>query len=312
MMQPYVLLLHGREGSGALPASLVRALLDALDDGARGAVRLRLEGRSRAGGGVAPSWIHRASSFEVVALLADRAGIELRAPSFGESIPERFAQGDLFRAVDPNESALSVLAASLGDALGGEADSEAFDEPLLAVFEEFRGVFRQGVASVELRNGRRDAKPLLVTPEGVRTVSRLKRQTPRPRRVRLAGKLDEIRHSDRAFTLVLESGTVIRGVLVEGSPEDLAQHFGRITIVSGLAHFRPSGTLLRVDADHLAHGTAEDASLWSTVPAPLDLQPEIGRSWQPQERPNGLASIIGAWPGDEDDEEFFRMVEEMS
>src|SRR5215212_3372306 len=56
MMQPYTLLLHGREGSGALPASLVRALLDALDDGARGAVRLRLEGRSRAGGGVAPGW----------------------------------------------------------------------------------------------------------------------------------------------------------------------------------------------------------------------------------------------------------------
>ncbi|HSU17620.1 hypothetical protein [Longimicrobium sp.] len=309
-MQPYSLVLHGFENrDGGLPGALVRDLLDAVDDGAKGAVRLRFEGRSRAKGGFAPGWVNDAATFQVVGLLPENAGIELSAPTFLETLPERFAQGDLFRVVNPDDTALTLLGCSLGEAVRGEADSDAFDEPLLATFEEFRRVFRHGVQSLEIRNGRPGSTPLVVTRQGIQTVHRLKSSTPRPRRVRLAGKLDAIRHSDRAFTLVIESGAQIRGVLIEGEPEDLAGHFGRTTIVSGTAQFRPSGTLLRVEADHLERGTDKDLARWSAVPAPLDPQPENRRSWQPQHR-NGLASIVGAWPGDEGDEEFFRMLEE--
>lgn len=309
-MQPYSLVLHGFESrGGGLPGALVRDLLDAIDDGAKGAVRLRFEGRSRAKGGFAPAWVNDAAAFQVLGFLPGDAGIELGAPTFLETLPERFAQGDLFRVVEPGDTALTLLGSSLGEAVRGEADSDAFDEPLLATFEEFRRVFRYGVESLEIRNGRPESAPLLVTPEGMRTVHRLKSSTPRPRRVRLAGKLDAIRHSDRAFTLVLESGAQIRGVLIEGEPEDLAGHFGRTTIVSGTAQFRPSGSLLRVEADNLERGTEHDLALWSALPAPLDPQPENRRSWVPQQR-NGLACIVGAWPGDESDEEFFRMLEE--
>jgi hypothetical protein len=309
-MQPYTIFLHGREFRGALPGALVRDVFDVLDDGARGAVRLRLEGRSRAGGGSPPGWVNDAASFELVRVLPDAPGLELRAPTFAESLPERFAQADLFPAVSPGETALSVLGASLCDALAGDADSDAFDEPLLGTFEEFRRVFRHGVASIEIRNGRRGATPVVVTSGGLQTVQRLKRETPRPQRVRVAGTLDEIRHSDRGFTLMLTSGEAIRGVLVEGDPAVLATHFGRPAVIEGMAQFRPSGAPLRIDADLIEDADERDIQIWSKRPkslwAPLD-----PRELEPR-RPGGIAAIVGMWPGDETDDEIFAMIEEMS
>lgn len=311
-MQSYTLFLNGPSGDDGLPGGLVRDLLDAVDDGARGAVRLRLEGRSRAGGGIPAGWVAAAARYEVVRILPRGAGIELRAPTLAEAVPERFAQGDLFPFVDAGDTPLSLLRASLRDALAGNADSDAFDEPLLSTFEDFRRVFRHGVNSVEIRNAAPGSPAVAVTPEGLQTVHRLKRQTPRPRRVRIAGKLDEIRHSDRAFTLLLESGEQIRGVLVDGEPNALAQHFGSIAVVSGTAHFRPSGALLRVEAENLATGDEEDAVAWGAMPLPLDAHTDSRTLRQPQGPRSGINAVIGTWPGDESDEEVFRILEEIS
>lgn len=313
-MADYSLIVRGLEHSGGvLPGALVRDLLDAVDQGTRGAVRLRLEGRSRAGGGPAPAWANDAATFDLVGLLTGESGVALRIRTLRENLPDRFVQHDPFPIVEPSETAFSLFGSSLKEALGGNPESDAYDEPLLSTFaEEFKRVFRHGVQAVELRNGRPGAPPLHVTPAGIQVVERLKRQTPRPRRVRLAGTVDAIRHSDRAFTLILATGEQIRGVLAEGAPEALAAHFGRTAIVSGTAQFRPSGTLLRVDADQFAPASHEDLQMWSVMPEPLDLQPSARVARQPQGPRSGINAIFGKWPGDETDEEIFRLLEEIS
>jgi hypothetical protein len=310
----YSLIIRGlRHPGSGLPGVLVRDLLDAVDHGARGAVRLRLEGRSRAGGGPPPAWVADAATFDFVGLIEGEDGVTLRIPTLRETLPERFVQHDLFPIVAAADTALSLFGQSLHDALGGNMESDAYDEPLLSTFaEEFKQVFRHGVEAVEMRNGRPGARALNVTPAGIQVVERLKRQTPRPRRVRLAGTVDAIRHSDRAFTLVLATGEQVRGVLTEGAPEELAAYFGRIAIVSGAAQFRPSGALLRVDADHLAAAEEEDLRMWSVMPEPLDVQPNPRAVRQPQGPRSGINAIFGKWPGDETDEEIFQLLEEMS
>lgn len=312
-MLDYTLVLHGFEGRGrGLPGALVRDLLDALDEGAKGAVRLRLEGRSKAGGGHAPGWVAEAAAFEIVKLSGTDRALSLRAPTLREALPQRFEQQDFFPSVDPSDSALTLMGTSLADALAGEADSDAYDEPLLSTFERFRRVFQHGVNAVELRNGKPDSTPVTVTPAGVQTVSRLKRQTPRPQRVRIAGRLDAIRHSDRAFTLILDSGEQIRGVLAEGDAEELAGHFGKIAVVSGFAHFRPSGALLRIDAERLDSGGEQDLAIWSAKPRPLFGAPDTRELHRPQGPRSGINAIVGKWPGDETDEEIFALLEEIS
>jgi hypothetical protein len=312
-MLNYTLLLHGlRSQSDGLPGALVRDVLEAVDRGAKGAVRLRLEGRSWARGGPPPAWVNEAAAFQLAGFHRGTPGLELRMRTLAEALPGRFAQEDLFPPVDPAESALTLMRRSLGDALAGEADSDAFDPPLLRSFEEFREVFRHGVDAVEIRNGRADAPSLTVTPLGMKVVQRLQRQTPRPRRVRIAGKVDAIRHSDRAFTLVLQSGEQVRGVLAEGEPEVLAPFFGRLAVVSGMAQFRPSGSLLRVDADQVEAGSEPDLALWSEPPRPLFAAMDLQEARRQQGPRSGINALIGAWPGEETDDEIFALLEEIS
>jgi hypothetical protein len=138
------------------------------------------------------------------------------------------------------------------------------------------------------------------------------RNTPRSQRVRIAGKLDTVRHRDCTFVLVLESGEPIPCVLADGEPEVLAMRFGKVTVVSGTARFGLSGALLRVDADLLQPGTDEDLAMWCETPRPLFDVADVRDLRRPQGPRTGINAIIGAWPGDETDDEVFEMLEEMS
>lgn len=112
--------------------------------------------------------------------------------------------------------------------------------------------------------------------------------------------------------LVLESGEQIPCVLAEGEPQVLATLFGKVTVVSGTAHFRASGSLLRVDADLLQPGGDEDLAMWSETPRPLFDVADVRDLRRLQGACTGIDAIIGAWPGDETDDEVFAMLEEMS
>lgn len=292
-----------------ISASLLRELLDLLTEGVRRAVRLRVEGRSTARGSL-PHWLAAACAFDVVGLSKGSTVLEIEALPLAEAAPERFAQRRIF--VDVSRPGLSYLADSLEDALAGRADSDGFDLPLLTHLDRFSRLFGPGVELVELAlRPHAGRAPLRLGPEGLATIHRLRRQTPRPRKVRIAGKLDLIRHSDRMFTLQLESGKTLRGVAGDIPIDRLRNLFGKSVVVSALAVFRPSGSLLRLEADHLQEATG-DISIWSTEPSPLeaDLEPRSLR--KPQGPRTGVNAIFGQWPGDETEEEILAALEDLS
>jgi hypothetical protein len=137
---------------------------------------------------------------------------------------------------------------------------------------------------------------------GIETFSRLKRETPADQRAVVDGKLDALHHSYRVFRL--ESGQPVHGVI--GDSIDLgalAELWGQSARVSGVAEFRPSGTLLRVDADRIDAATGV-SSIWSRLPTPI-LGELDARKLNVQQGPrSGVAAVWGQWPGDESDEEF--------
>jgi hypothetical protein len=135
-------------------------------------------------------------------------------------------------------------------------------------------------------------------------------QLPPEQRVRLAGLLDNIRYSDRMFTLKLESGVTLRGSADGVPPGILASLFGKMVTVSAMAVFRPSGRVLRLQADHI-EPAGDDFSLWFVEPRPLwgAAEPSLR---QPQGPRSGLNAIIGRWPGDESEAEIAAALEELS
>jgi hypothetical protein len=303
--------LSGDRARGArIQGSVLGDLTAVLLDATRGALRLRVEGRSTARGSL-PAWLGAAADFEIVGIEAGSTLLVVEAPTLLEAAPALFAQQALFEPVDSAESAFGVMEQTLRAAVGGRSDSDLFDQPLLSVFRRFDRILTAGFSSIELTNGRTLADRVVVDCDSVAAVDRMIRTTPEPQRARVAGTLDTIRHSDRMFTLLLDDGKAVKGIADGFAAEQLADLFGQSVTVAGTAIFRPSGALLRIEADSIERAGPE-AAVWSRVPAPLFGGVDVPSLRQPQGLRSGVNAIIGRWPGEETEEEIAMALRELS
>lgn len=295
--------LRGKRVAGALLRDLLAALVPAVQR----SVRLRLEGRSTAPG-VTPVWLDQASSFDFVGTEEGSTVILFDSPKLADAARDKFAQVEMFGGIDPDQTCLDVFAESLTDALSGNADSDRYDDGLLTSMADLQKVFRHGVETIELTN----QHSVCIRQQEVAQLDALKRRIAPDQRVIVAGTLDAMRHSDRMFTLELENGSTLRGVLNDGTPLDQLRHlWGQVVKVSGTAKFRPSGAVLRIEADDVRVGEG-NLELWAAAPrpvlAPLDTR-ALRRSQGPR---SGVSAVFGRWPGDESDEAFDRAMSELS
>lgn len=279
-------------------------------DATRGSLRLRVEGRSTARGSL-PAWLAAAADFEVVGIEAGSTTLVVEAPALAEAAPALFRQQALFEPVDASDSAFGLMEQTLRAAVDGRSDSDLFDRPLLSTFRRFNLVLGAGFSAIEMTNGNADARTLILDCDSVAAVDRLIRATPQPQRTRVAGALDTIRHSDRMFTLLMEDGKAVKGIAEGVAAEQLASLFGQRVVVQGTAVFRPSGALLRVEADAIEPAGA-GADAWSRIPAPLFDGLDAASLRQPQGPRSGINAVIGRWPGDESDEEVAAALGELS
>lgn len=306
----FELRLIGPEARGArLDAGVLRDLLDLLVEGARGALRLRVEGRSQAPG-TPPTWLEQAARFDLVGLGTGSTTLAVESKPIAEAAPERFSQLPLFHDFDPSCSAFHLLAQSLEEALSARGDSELFDQALLRRFQGLGRTLSSGLDRLEVReNGKCqtavDAGRLL-------GIERLLNQTPPPQRVRVAGRLETIRHSDRMFVIELGDGTTVKGVAEGFEPKQLAGHFGETVAVEGLAIFRPSGRLLRLEAEAVDSAVPAEIDLWSRAPRPTFAPFDERALSQPQGPRTGINALIGQWPGDESEEQFLAALADIS
>lgn len=290
-----------------MDARLLQATLDILVDAVEESVRLRVEGRSRARGSK-PRWLERASAFDVEIAKGSTA-VLMKGPPLTEVSPEVFAQSELFEPLRGNPSCVDVFAAALADVVAGDRDSDLYDDGFLGTLTRLDRVFKRDVEAVELINGRTTR----ITQAELERVRELQRSIPADQRARVAGRLDALRHSNRTFELLLPEGEKVRGVLLSDAGEvaEVGASLGSEVVVEGVAKFRASGRLLRLDADWLATSTGVD-SVWSAPPRPLFPPLDLVDLRVSQGARSGVAAIFGAWPGDETDEEVEAALRELS
>lgn len=244
-------------------ASLLRDLLDPLVDGVQQAVRLRMEGRSRAPGQI-PAWLEEAASFDIE-LRTGSTQLALIAPPLGEVAPDRFAQADLFDPLAGDATCIDLFVEALDDALANRVDSDRYDDGFIDTLTGFGKVLAYELDSFEVRNGRTRT----IERASVESLRRLRRSIPGDQRARIAGTLDLLKHSNRMFEVELLSGTV-RGVIVSDDDFNrLGGLLGRRVVVSGLAKFRPSGRVLRLEADRIELASGDTSVLGRHASAPV-------------------------------------------
>lgn len=306
-MERYEIRLRSPDQRGVrISASALLNLLRVLADGSMKAVRLAVEGTSGSKGPI-PAWLKDAAHLDVVGLKTGSTILELEAPALKDASPARLGQGDLFRVIDVDQSCVGLFVEGLSDALRGDAESDRYDDGLIGVYEDLASLGAEGVEEIDVAGAQR----VHVAPDGLARISDLRRKMPGARRVRVSGKVDQIRHSDRMFSLLLSDRQTLRGIAGEVEPETLRKFWGKEAIVGGRAIFRVSGRVLRIEADSIEPADAT-STIWSAVPAPLEAEIDRRVLEQPQGPRSGINAVFGQWPGDESEETISRAMEEIS
>lgn len=292
--------------SGRVPLTATGHLLRLLDESVRDSIAMTFEGRSRLKGR-RPAWLKDAADVRLVDVDGTEATtLHFEAPSFGEVASELYTQSQLqgFETRPPeNYTGFDLFAQILIDVQNENADSSLFDRRFLIDVKKYSRVFNGAFQGFVLGGLNTSLKSTAgVNQQIVEVAARLSDETPRPRQVRVVGQLDMIRHSTKSFELHLDDGTNVRGVLDNGEIESLTDLFTKRVIVTGRAEYRPSGKLLRVDAESVEDGTGAP-SIWSVVPEPISKSSFVQSLRQPQTDKKGIKSFFGILPGDETDEE---------
>jgi hypothetical protein len=263
-----------------------------------------------------PEWLQRAT--DVRFLEQDREDDEttkliFEAPRFGDVAQEPYQQGQLFeQPPDQDDTAFDLFGDVLKDITNRASNSERFDSPLLEQLSKLDGrVFNRGIEAITVHGHRLPiVQPPRIDHELAAIAVSLRKETPKSLRVRVAGKLDMIRDSDRVFELIVNTGDRVRGVWVGGESSVLGQLWKNQVVVDGVAVFRPSGALLRVDTQGLQKADKSD-DFFSKVPTPAARSVDSKRIRQTQTSATGANAVFGKWPGDESEEQLLAALKEL-
>jgi hypothetical protein len=279
-----------------LSFSVLRDLAELVVEGASRAARLAAEGRSTARGG-APVWLGEAGDVRLVGLREGSLVLDVIARPLAEIAPGVFPSGN-------DETALDLLMSAVDDALQGRRDSERLDLGMLQTLVKVRALFGRGARSLRLT--RIGATSVKVAEPAAERFLRLATETPPSRIDRIVGHLDSLTMSTRTCLLKLSDGTSLKGNIGTSVDLDhLKSLLGLDVVVEGLIAFRPSGRPQRIEVEHAAAAQVRDV-LWMRTPhgelpgEPLELPTQE------------LVPYFGQWPGDEDDEQVFAALREIS
>jgi len=313
--QPQSLVIETKEKFGKrVPMDLCGDLFRHLSPMMSHSVRMAVEGTS-ATVGAQPMWLRRASDVRILGF-AEKHGstlLNLEAPPLGEAAKELYTQNALWETRPPeDDTAINVFARVMLEVRKANPESTLYDRQLLRRFSHLHSLFTHDVLSVRLPAERGDLEPsALLDEQVVRNAARLADRAPPPAQIRLTGRLDMIRSSTRSFGLLTDEGVEVRGVLDSQEQTDSLKAFlGRRILVLGKAIFRPSGSLLRIDAAGVEAGEGQP-SLFSKIPVARSARPQLIRSKAGDVQKRGVAAFFGAWPGEETDEDFDAMVKEL-
>jgi hypothetical protein len=111
--------------------------------------------------------------------------------------------------------------------------------------------------------------------------------------------------------VLLDNGEKVCGVFSDEQLDSINELWRQRVLVLGMAVYRPSGKLLRVDADEVTL-TEETGQFFSVIPPPRRERFDLRETIRNQQHKKGLAAIMGKWPGDESDDEIAIALKELS
>lgn len=306
--------LEGPSGLGAKPRpELIGPVLTHLHDTLQDAVRMGFLHSSHPRGRI-PRGIKAAAEVRYIGHAeADENATLLRfevAP-FGEVAADLFRQARLWDDMPtPDQTAFELLGAALDDIGTRREESNRFDPGLLRRIARYK-VFRRGLSRIVLPDVAAP-RPSQFDAGVIASAHALCDATPQSRRVRVSGRLDLMGVSQGVIKIHVAGGAVVTALWDGKEPiDELRSLLNRDVVCEGVGVFRPSGTLLRIDADAVAAAGVGDAG-FAVVPRAAkggDIKRQLLLK---SGEVSVYGELLGSIPAEESDEDFAAAIEAMS
>jgi hypothetical protein len=230
--------------------------------------------------------------------------LHFEVPTLGSVASELFEQRLLWDdGPKPEETAFELFGAALHDVAVRRTESNRFDPGMLRRIRTYQRVLGRGIDRITMpdtvaeRRGQIDSDVVVAASE-------LSAVTPTPRRVRVTGRLDVMGASQGVLKLDVRAGEIVTAVWEGEEPVDtLREFFNRDVMVEGVGVFRPSGSLLRVDADAIVAASSQD-EFFRRVPSAIARRDYHKLARLRAGEKSAYAQLRGWLPGEESDEEF--------
>lgn len=299
--------LTGPEGLGAKPRpERIGPVFTHLHDTLQDAVRMGFLHSSRARGRISAA-LKNAADVRFRGHSAGKSGATLlhfEVPTFGSVAGELFEQGQFWEdGPKPEQTSFELLGAALSDVCKRQKDSNRFDRGMLQRVGSYRRILRRGISRISLPDTSL-ADAGAIDEAVVQSASELCAATPVPRRVRVAGRLDLMGATQAVLKLDLKEGVFVTAIWEGAQPvETLKDYFNRDVVIEGAGVFRPSGSLLRIDADAIGFAGAQDEFFRQLPAAQTTPDYQTLARLRPGEK-SPFTRIWGSIPAEESDEEF--------
>jgi hypothetical protein len=313
MQRRQVILKSDNHYGQRVPSQQFGRLLEVIPAAVRHSMRMRLEGRSRAKGR-RPDWLSASTDIRFVGHEGDDQTIlHFETETLGESAPHLYAQQELWPIrPDSSDTGFELLADVVTDIAAANSDSDRFDRKLLEDFTRFQAILKESFSEIRFSGNRQGTSPTATINAAVlRNANTLRSNLPSPRKIRICGKLDLLGISTQTFGMILDNGQKVSGILVSDGIESLVGLLNTHVIAVGKAIFRPSGRMLRIDAERIQSASHTD-TFFNSIPQPKMKQLKLKDLFEQQKPKLGIPAIFGKWPGTETDAEIAKALEDLS
>lgn len=286
------------EQHGHIKAAALERVISALITTAERTTRLLATGSGSAKG-PRPRWLDSTVDFIVTGLQPGSTIFDIDAPRLQDTACDQFSQTDLWgNRPSLEDTALDLAAHAINELQVQDPAGDYFDSSVLDAILKFRTA--AGISGVRYE----------MIPDGphggfaldddtcVHVEERL-RNIPHPRSFIVSGRLDEIKHGNGRFRLLVNRTSALYGRIDTStlSVEELRPLWGKPTTIEGMVHFKVNGQPRLIEARRITGGL-EGSTLFQELPS-IETSPSL---FPVERRLAGTfdpLDLSGTWPGDE-------------
>ncbi|EIM78566.1 hypothetical protein A3SI_02351 [Nitritalea halalkaliphila LW7] len=295
---------HAQDKSGSIDLQRLVTIAESLRKISEGALQLRLKGLSKAKKTIK---LNEALKVSLTGIQEGSTILCLESEKFEKTLPGY--QTDFFMLEHqqelPQKTPITLFVESFEEALTNAEESELLDKPLLKELFKFKKSFLKDDEVFSIQN-EGSFQNLTLKKSDFRKIQIAEEEIPQPESAVINGIIEELTYSKLKVKIQTNEG-IVEGFLSESvNPEEIKTWWGKEATITGTLHYK-SGKRTVFEIERIFESQPGD-EFFSKKQRHESLEEQIQRQLQEGKQNNPLRMLVGTWPGEETDEEFEAML----